>query len=61
MISGSDGPIPGRKDQKPPADLTVDREVLTGARVRLGHLFDLDERNLIDLRVEAEARERGWT
>lgn len=64
MITSSDGPIQGEKTQTLLRRLSKPTERVTGARRRLGHLFEMDERHLIDLQVEHEyhalqARRRG--
>lgn len=59
MTRSFQAPIPGCETQTQPADLTERAQRLTTARGRLARLIDLDERELIDLKVEMEARDRG--
>jgi hypothetical protein len=60
MIVSGDDPSQGRKAQSRASELTERAKPLTGARRRLNHLFDLDERVLIDLAVEQEARDGAF-
>jgi hypothetical protein len=61
MIVSGDDPSQGSKAQSRAADLTSQPERVSGARRRLGHLFELDERHLIDLQVADEFGQIDWT
>jgi hypothetical protein len=54
VISYGDEARTGRQSQTAPARLTESIGRLSGARRRLGHLFELDARELIDLELACE-------
>lgn len=57
MIVSGDDPIQGRKAQSQAVDSTINVQSASPKRSRLAHLFELDERHLIDLQVEQELRD----
>jgi hypothetical protein len=57
-ITSSEAGFPGSEAQTLLRKLTKPQQTASGARRRLGHLIDLDERDLIDLQVQ-DAYQRG--
>lgn len=54
MIVSGDDPTQGSRSRRRAADLTINPPPASAKRSRLAHLFDLDERHLIDLAVALE-------
>ena len=60
MIIAGDDPTQGRKSLSSAKNLTEAAAKATAKRHRLEHLFELDERQLIDLQVAQEFGQIQW-